>query len=169
VDRGDDAAESGRGDPVPPRDLDVLLGFTSENSSFNEIAKLESALEGEDGGGIATALGMRALGVLSDMRPFDGEDAEDIPSPCWPLGPAFGVVNAEPIVLIGERVDAEENGFRVGLPVPNDFLDIAGIEGSREPNWWAFMPTYFEAIEPGVILVSAGVVLLLGVTMLERG
>jgi hypothetical protein len=129
---------------------------------------LEKAIDGEDGGGIATALGIRARGVLSDIRPFDGEGD---PSPTNPFNPGLGVLKGEPILLTGDIVGAED--FRVGLSDPKDLLPTpgTGTGTSRGVSWWAFMPTYFDAREPGVIFVSDIVVVdvIFGVTITGRG
>lgn len=110
-------------------------------------------VEGDAGGGIETELGTRCRGVRV-VRGLVGVPVGDsIPEPA--VRPAFGVNGeltprgGEVKLWTGEAILLEVglgNATRVGLaaPVP------------RVVNCFAVIPTYLDALDPGVIIDSEG-------------
>jgi len=121
-----------------------------EEPPFRETEREVDA--GEAGGGIATALGILARGVISDRRPLDGLIG-GMPTPMLETRPpAFGVRYGEGNGRMGELKPREArvgDGFdRLGLADPWD-----GAE-SRELSCLAVIFRYLDAREPSVILCS---------------
>lgn len=134
---------------------------------LRDTERLESVvLDGDAGGGMAIALGMRARGVLlRDWRVLEGVvDGMPIPIPVGLGMPnAFGVLNGEPVRL---RV-GEDNCLEACTGEPNP-VDLVGLADPApraglpvdvlEVSCFAVIPTYFEARDPGVIFVWTVVV-----------
>ena len=137
-------------------------GSTEISGPFRETDRLETVVsDGEGGGGIATALGILARGVLlKEGRDFDEVVEVGIPIPI-PDGRdtpnAFGVLNGDAGVLRVGEASCREGC--TGEPNPVDLEGLAepagraGLCGVRE-SCFAVIPTYFAARDPGVILVG---------------
>ena len=122
-----------------------------EEPLFRETEREVEA--GDAGGGIATALGILARGVMSDRRPLEGLVVGGMPTPMLEIRPTgFGVRYGEGNGRVGEPKPREArvgDGFdRVGLA---DNWD--GAE-SRELSCLAVIFRYLDAREPFVILCS---------------
>lgn len=129
------------------------MGRLSPLSLLRDTMRDEA--DGEGGGGIAMALGMRARGVR-DVRDLDGVPN---PMPVAVAGTGRGVLNGEEKLRLGEEVpllalDGRVVFTREGLPNAGGSL-LAPEPVSRAVSCLAVMPTYLLAREPGVIFDSA--------------
>lgn len=109
------------------------------------LVNVEREEIGEAGGGIATALGIRGLGVsMEDLLLFVGNPTP-IPE-TRPLTPGFGVDKGETESRVGDKecMWLEFSSSPVGR---DGLLDIA----SRELSCLAVIDIYFDAREPAVI------------------
>lgn len=112
--------------------------------------------EGEGGGGMAMALGIRGRGVFTGGRDLEGVvDVGGIPMPMLdvlPLPGGLGVFNGE-AGWVGDEscIDVKPPNL-VGLLVPNDLPEGLPGAGTRDPSCLAVIPTYFDAREPGVMI-----------------
>ena len=113
-------------------------------------------VEGEAGGGIAIALGIRARGVFIDGRDLEGVvDVEGMPMPIpevLPLPGGLGVLNGDDGWVGDEREVEVKAPILVGLLVPKGLLEGLPGAGTRDSSCLAVMPTYFEARDPGVMI-----------------
>lgn len=132
-------ADSGRGDDQ------------AESVPLSSLREADRA-EGEAGGGMATALGIRARGVLIDGRPIAEEPDADTRPPR--LG--FGVLNGDPGGRVGEEVVREiregEGRVRAGLAGSRPRREGVPEAASRELSCLAVMETYLDARDPAVSL-----------------
>lgn len=146
-------ADSGRGE------------VHAESETASSLAETER-VTGEAGGGIATALGIRARGVLIDGRPIAEDPAETRPPR---LG--FGVLKGDCGGRVGDEVERElrEGEGRVdraGLAGGSRRRD--GVLASRELSCLAVMETYLDAREPAVSFPVSAAAGLAGVAGLAR-
>lgn len=150
------AAEPGRGEPGPT-ELELIVRCIRaacrlwrdpeggrQSSSSPEPTLVDR--EGDEGGGIATELGILGLGVF-DTSLFDvGEPVIEASSCREPR--TLGVLKGEPDPRLRTGEGIECVTLRVGLSLPaGSFRGIAGDFRS----WVAVTPTYLDARDPGVI------------------
>ena len=119
---------------------------------------------------MATALGTRARGVLTEGRFLDGNDDKPVFPAVDVLPPneGFGVDNGDPKERVGDESirdpregeeggkveeEEEEGGRRAGLG-DSRFLPVglSIIRESRELSCCAVIDIYFDALDPAVIL-----------------
>lgn len=152
-----EAAEDGR-DALPPSEdirpemdsvpLVCPLKSTEPRCGLTIGSLRETArAEGEGGGGMATELGTRALGVLIDRVLVGVPEFDTEPRP------ALGV-NGELMPRVGDTT--EELSIAEDMPNARVGLLIAALEGLSVPDFrllscLAVIPTYREARDPGVI------------------
>ena len=142
---------------------DINGASTGVCGPLRDTERLDSVVfEGEGGGGIAIALGIRARGVLlKEGRDFEGVVDVGMPMPI-PLGlepSGLGVLNGE--LRVGDESCREGC---TGEPNPVDLVGLIapaarfGLPGVVPASCFAVIPTYLAALEPGVILVGTFVV-----------
>lgn len=138
-------------------DSELALALWSFAASPPEAIRPGKLLdEGEAGGGIAMALGIRGRGVFTDGRDLDGVvEVEGIPMPIPDvllLPGGRGVLNGEDGWVGDDRWVDVKAPILVGLSVPNDLPEGLPGAGTRDSSCLAVIPTYFDAREPGVMI-----------------
>lgn len=115
---------------------------------------------------MATALGTRARGVLTEGRFLDGEDDKPVYPAVDVLPPneGLGVDNGDAKERVGDESirdpsegeedgKAEEGGGRAGLGDSRFFpVGLSILRESRELSCCAVIDIYFDALDPAVIL-----------------
>lgn len=119
---------------------------------------------------MATALGTRARGVLTEGRFLEGKDGKPVLPAVDILPPneGFGVDNGDPKERVGdesirdpregeedrkEEEEEEEGGRRAGLGDSRFFpVGLSIFRESRELSCCAVIDIYFDALDPAVIL-----------------
>lgn len=115
---------------------------------------------------MATALGTRARGVLTEGRFLDGEDDKPVYPAVDVLPPneGLGVDNGDAKERVGDESirdpsegeedgKAEEGGGRAGLGDSQFFpVGLSILRESRELSCCAVIDIYFDALDPAVIL-----------------
>lgn len=121
--------------------------MASIERSFKETERKDI---GEVGGGIATALGIRARGVFRDPEDRILLGVGKLPQPARPFRPDFGVANGELMEVVLRRSREGADNDLVGLSISKERRDGLPIAVLRELSCFAVIDMYLEALDPGV-------------------
>ena len=149
------AAEFGRGEPGPTELALIVrciraacrLWRDPERGRPSSSSPEPIRVEGDEGGGIATELGILGLGVFNANLAFDVGEPVIVASSCREPK-TLGVLKGEPIPKLRTGEGIECVTLRVGLSLP-----IGGFRGTPGDfrSCVAVTPTYLDARDPGVI------------------